>query len=750
MTVQSRPSLPPPHRSSQGFRSLPLRSLLLLSGAVALLLGVGAGLGLPWLLRQRPQAQLAQLPPVENLLGQDETSLRAIANQPKGASPGRDRDRARFLLAARGLETGPGQSLALLKDLEKSYTPLAGHILALRAQAQQRQGDRAAATKTWQTLLRQHPKEPVAAEALYALSQDASSGTEARRYRDEALQTLPAHPRSVELALQRLKTDPKDLEAMRVIARYGHHTPELADVLVTLIDHHASQLTPADWEAIAFAYWEKLDFKGAATAYAKAPATARNLYRSARSLQLSERTSQAKSIYATVVKTFPKTPEAGLALQRLAETTAPSRALFYWDQLMKHYPDRAAPALLAQATMLDQQAKTEPAAQLRQRLLSQYKNSDAAAELRWQLAQRYANAQDYPKAIQFAQGIVQDSPGSPLAPKAGFWLGRWYQQLSQSGPASQSFERVLQRYPQSYYAWRSASVLGLPVGDFLSVQKLQPAMVPHPERSPLPAGSETLQELYLTGQDAAAWAQWQVEFSNRQDPSVAEQFTDGFMRLGVGDHLDAIFMIASLANRDSEADQAQVKALKRRRDFWYGLYPLPYFQDIQQAALNAKLNPLLVTALIRQESRFMPGIESVVGAKGLMQVMPETAEWVAPNVNLKTFKLNDPLDNLKLGTWYLNYTHDEWDGNSMLAVASYNAGPGAVGDWVRRFEGLDVDRFIEKIPYPETKGYVSSIFENYWNYMRLYNPEISALLARYSPDHAALREAGSTAESSPP
>ena len=60
----------------------------------------------------------------------------------------------------------------------------------------------------------------------------------------------------------------------------------------------------------------------------------------------------------------------------------------------------------------------------------------------------------------------------------------------------------------------------------------------------------------------------------------------------------------------------------------------------------------------------------------------------------------------------------------MLAVASYNAGPNAVAKWVSRYGLKDVDEFVEKIPYRETKGYVESVFENYWNYMLVYNPEI--------------------------
>jgi soluble lytic murein transglycosylase len=127
----------------------------------------------------------------------------------------------------------------------------------------------------------------------------------------------------------------------------------------------------------------------------------------------------------------------------------------------------------------------------------------------------------------------------------------------------------------------------------------------------------------------------------------------------------------------------------------------------------------------------MPKIKSVVGATGLMQVMPETGSWVAQKINLKKYSLEDPNDNVKLGTWYLDRTHDEYQNNSLLAVASYNAGPNAVADWLKRFSFNDPDEFVNKIPFPETNGYVKSVFENYWNYLRIYNPEVNQLMAEH-------------------
>jgi soluble lytic murein transglycosylase len=128
----------------------------------------------------------------------------------------------------------------------------------------------------------------------------------------------------------------------------------------------------------------------------------------------------------------------------------------------------------------------------------------------------------------------------------------------------------------------------------------------------------------------------------------------------------------------------------------------------------------------------------VSDAVGLMQLIPDTAAFVAEQNDMKKYDLEDPSDNIKLGTWYLDYTHREYNDNSMFAVASYNAGPNAIAGWIKQFGYTDPDKFVEQIPYPETKGYVEHVFENYWNYLRLYNPEVTKKLAEVSPKQASL------------
>jgi soluble lytic murein transglycosylase len=204
------------------------------------------------------------------------------------------------------------------------------------------------------------------------------------------------------------------------------------------------------------------------------------------------------------------------------------------------------------------------------------------------------------------------------------------------------------------------------------------------------------------------------------------------MSLTRGENLVGIAKISTLEDRETPQEQAEYQALSQQLAYWQARYPFPFLEEIETWSQKRQLNPLLVTALIRQESRFEPKIRSVAGAVGLMQVMPGTAKWIAEKSNLKQYNTENPNDNIKLGTWFLDYTHEQYDNNSLLAVASYNAGPGNVSKWLTQLGTRDPDEFVEAIPFDETRGYVRQVFGNYWNYMRLYNPEISALVARYS------------------
>lgn len=639
-----------------------------------------------------------------------------------------DRSRARYLLAVDLMQLGQGEAaLKYLDGLEKSYQILAPYVLKQRATAYEMVGNSQQAQKTWQTLVKDYANSPVAAEGLYKLGQTNPE------YWQQAIAQFPSHPRTVEIATQLLKQrsrlSPEQDKSLRLlIAQYGLHLPDIVNHLDQLTSKYASVLTPQQWELIGFAYWEKQAYGKGGAAYRQATRTPQNAYRAARGLWLGDKVQEAIVEYKKLNAEFPDSEDNALGLVRLARILEAKEAIPYLDQVIAKFPQRAAEALLERANRLEQLGSLQSAEQARKSLLTQYSNSDQAAELRWQKAQDRAKAGDYVGAWKWAQELGAQNPNSELAPKAGFWVGKWAQRLGKAQEAKTAFEFVLFNYPESYYAWRAAVNLGWDVGDFTDVRSHNPQVVKPHQRGTLPVGSPVLNELYQLGLDQDAWDLWQTEFNNRMNPTVPEQFTDGVIRIGVGDKIDGMFMLDSLSRRTKPEEVAQYQALRKTTLYGEALYPFPFQDLILYWSNQRQLNPLLVTALIRQESRFMPKIKSWVGATGLMQVMPETGEWIASKINVKEYNLEKPEDNIKFGTWYLDYTHREYQNNSMLAVASYNAGPGNVADWLRRFGWNDPDEFHEKIPFPETKGYIEHVFGNYWNYLRLYNPEIARRL----------------------
>ncbi|MGB3239062.1 MAG: transglycosylase SLT domain-containing protein [Geitlerinemataceae cyanobacterium] len=700
-------------------------SLVLLLGLGAVLAGAGisamrrAGENRSQNVPTEPNAGNAKISAVLLLLEEQRlAALKQLAE--KGSSI--DRHRARYLLATAALEQKQGETaLEQLEGLEKEYPVLAGYILLQRARAYELLGNANEANATLQQLVETYGDRPVAAEALSILSQTEP------QYGQQAIDRFPTHPRSAEIARQQLQANPGDEKSKALLLLLAKHLylPNIGDILVQLSDRYGDRLSPEDWETIAFGYWEKMDYGPAGKAYAKAPRTPKNLYRTGRGLQLGGSNSEARAAYQQLVGAFPETEDGGLALMRLARLSADRQAIPYLDRIIANNPDIAAEALLDKAKILDRLGSSASATQARQSLLNQYPNSDSAAELRWQTAQGLAKVGKYQEAWQWAEQIVKENPQSKLAPEAGFWVGKWAKVLGQSSKATQAFEYVVANYHQSYYAWRSAVYLGWDVGDFTTVRRLSPVVEKLNDRLIPPAGSETLKELYAIGQDRDAWTQWQVEFTNRMEPSFEEQLTDGMMRMGVGDSLDGIYMLSNLADREKPEDRAKYQEISQQPAYWETLYPFPYFDLILDWSVKRQLNPLLTISLIRQESRFMPSIQSVADARGLMQVLPETGEWIAQKANEPPPKdLNDPNDNIRLGTLYLDFTHDEYNDNSLFAIASYNAGPGSVADWKKRFAFDDPDVFASKIPFPETNDYISSVFGNYWNYLRLYNPEI--------------------------
>ena len=151
-------------------------------------------------------------------------------------------------------------------------------------------------------------------------------------------------------------------------------------------------------------------------------------------------------------------------------------------------------------------------------------------------------------------------------------------------------------------------------------------------------------------------------------------------------------------------------------------FPLDFSDLIIPQSQQNGLDPLLVSALIRQESSFDPTVDSVADARGLMQFIPSTAQDVANQLSWPNYSIDDlyrPVVSVAFGTHYLKSMRDYQNGSDVGAVLSYNAGPGAAQSWLSQ-AGSDLETLYEVIGYAESQSYLDFIYTNHFMYQHLY------------------------------
>ncbi len=146
-------------------------------------------------------------------------------------------------------------------------------------------------------------------------------------------------------------------------------------------------------------------------------------------------------------------------------------------------------------------------------------------------------------------------------------------------------------------------------------------------------------------------------------------------------------------------------------------FPPGLVEDIKER-VNGSVDPNLVAAIIREESHFNPRAVSSAGALGIMQIMPSTGAFIARELNREFDKkrLLDPSFSIELGSWYLGHLSKRFDGDLVLAIAGYNAGPGAAARWKETLPS-ELDEFIESIPYAETRSYAKKVLRSYARFL---------------------------------
>ena len=154
------------------------------------------------------------------------------------------------------------------------------------------------------------------------------------------------------------------------------------------------------------------------------------------------------------------------------------------------------------------------------------------------------------------------------------------------------------------------------------------------------------------------------------------------------------------------------------------IYPLLYREELLAASEEFEIDPCMLAALVQVESSYQADAVSPVGAIGLMQIMPETGQWLSGKIELEeeytTEMLYDPGVNLRLGCWYLNYLYDRYDGQWQEALTAYIAGQGQVDKWLKDPELSADGRHLDVIPGQDVNEYAAKVMRYHESYKEAY------------------------------
>lgn len=154
-------------------------------------------------------------------------------------------------------------------------------------------------------------------------------------------------------------------------------------------------------------------------------------------------------------------------------------------------------------------------------------------------------------------------------------------------------------------------------------------------------------------------------------------------------------------------------------------HPMPHQNAVVRYSQSAGIDPAWAYGIMRQESRFVSSARSNVGASGLMQIMPDTAKYIARNLGetYSASRANSGDTNIRYGTWYMSDIFGKLSRQPVLATAGYNAGPNNAKRWQPTYGSLAADQYVESIAFPETRNYVKHVMENATIYSSLLGRE---------------------------
>ena len=673
-------------------------------------------------------------------LGAARASVESPAPTPSAPSPVTrlsPESRDRFLAALQASRSEAWSAAAReFSDPSWTATPLADYALLFQAESQLRAGDVAAARTAALRAAegRLAPSALLAAATLLSRAGDEAAVRLFRRFLD----THGDHPDAprARLALgDALLAAGRTLDASRVfndlwiLSPAAPEAESAAQQLRILAERRLAGPSPTARERVeraerllAAALAESARSEAEALVADEVSADVRG--RALRIiLEVSRRAGRYGAAEATVNRALASLPEPRralwlLELARLQQRRKVSLALSTLEKLVAEHPKspEAAEALLLKAQLLEGAGSLPEAQTVYATLAASYPDQEEAGRALWRLGWLAWFQGTYTQAGETWSRILRIRGGQGHREAVTYWLGRADELRGEADGAARRFAAAQADAPGSYYSLLAAQRRGR-VGPSRSAPS--PVTLPSDPLEPLhaDAGYTRVEGLRAVGLQTFA------------DEEMAEM-----TRGALGDP-KRLYALSAAYAQESRYHLA-LRILRRHflslarsgvdaapRAFWEMFYPLGWRNELMGAAVHAAIDPFLVAAVVREESSFYPQARPRVGARGLMQLMPETARPLAQARRL-TFNngelLDDPAANLDLGTAFLATLLREF-GDARLAIAAYNAGPARVREWwgARRSDDLEV--WVEQIPFNETRAFVKRVMLAWDEYRRLYS-----------------------------
>ena len=344
-----------------------------------------------------------------------------------------------------------------------------------------------------------------------------------------------------------------------------------------------------------------------------------------------------------------------------------------------------------------------------------YPHSKYRESVMWYIGWSFYLEKNSSEALSVFNEFLKKYKKSVHREKVLYWVGKIMTESGDKDGGKKYFRELIKENPWNYYSILVRKNL------FLEEEPgLASFSFPEPQNREIRAGESALKGMVLKKLGLNQWAgnefNW-VVLSNLKNRELLVRLAQ--LLLSVEDY----FRAHSLAEVYF-SDIFNTARTRDNRPLWELAFPLAYKDRVEKVARDFGLDSNLIYALMKAESNFRPYVISSAKAYGLMQIIPATAENIAQELQTRDFvvqNLFDPFLNIKYGSLYFKHLLAQFENNSLLAIPSYNAGPHRTVAWMKKFSALDRDKFIEQIPFKETRDYVKKVLKYYYIYQDLYS-----------------------------